>query len=218
MKKYLPITLITVALVILIPTVYALVEPQIVIPIVSGQSPIGQQPLEIKDNIGTNVFAVASDGTVKRGNLIIVHHSQDPVFNITDCTTAQPIDCMDEIAVWQIVRDPSVVSWNDDMLVRDSAIFIGQCSLGGSNDLAFRGSANTTFSETGMQWIAGINGIGCNDLTIDFDDFAVLSFGTQEINFVGFGIRGSSTTGTVSEFSGTMELQLPFGHTLVRVK
>ncbi len=218
MKKYLSITLVVVALVILIPTVYALVEPQIVIPMESGQFGLGEEPLQIKDNLGTNVFAVASDGTVKRGNLVIVHYSQDPVFNITDCATAQPIDCMDEIAVWEIVRDPSVISWNDDMLVRDSAIFIGQCSLGNLHDLAFRGSANTTFSETGMHWIAGINGIGCANLKIDFDDFAILSFGTQEINFVGFGIRGSSTSGTISEFSGTMELQLPFGHTLQRVK
>jgi len=218
MKKYLAITLIAVSLVILIPTVYALVEPQIVIPMESGQSPLGTQPLEIKDNFGTNVFAVASEGSVKRGNLVIVHHSQDPVFNITDCATAQPIDCMDEIAVWEIVRDPSVISWNDDMLVRDSAIFIGQCSLSNAHDLAWRGSANTTFSETGMHWITGFNSIGCADLKIDFDDFATVSFGSQEINFIGFGIRGSSTTGTISEFSGTFEFQLPFGHTLVRVK
>ncbi len=61
MDKYLSITIIAVALVIAIPTVFALVEPSIIINMEPSQT---TKPIQLKDNLGTEVFSVDVNGTI----------------------------------------------------------------------------------------------------------------------------------------------------------
>ena len=231
MKKYLPIALVAIALVVIIPTVYAITQPSVIINLESGQTPLGARPFVIEDDLGNEVFSVSPSGNMRTTNEFTFEYKQAELVVLPVGLFESPL--LKELAVWEFVQDPSFSAKLNDF---PQLVFFNSVSNAVAKPLnttcgcvrtGWFSSANTTFSETGMHWVFEQATVSPTTFVNEFDGvfsyhFDQDAFGsiTSNPNFYAYGIQNQVTdkTGEVKEMSGSVTIHLPIGVSVVRVK
>ncbi len=226
MKKNLPIALVALALVIIIPTVYAVTQPSVIINMESGQFPNGTKPFVIEDDLGNEVFSVDASGNMRTTNEFTLEYKQGELEVLPVGSFESPL--LKELAVWEFVTDPSFTVDHKDY---SQLVFFNSVSNAVAKPLnttcncvrtGWFSSADTTFSETGMTWVfeqATVSPSTVGVFSYDFDQVTLGSI-TSNPNFYAYGIRNNvaDKTGEVKEMSGSVTIHLPIGVSVERVK
>lgn len=197
-----------IGIIALSPSIYAIVEPHITINMDPGQT---TKPFIINDTAtNTEIFSVDADGSTKLGNIVNLNFGQQGVIQVPSTASGSNPDTL---AVWQIVKDPSV---SDNYIVFVESTVIGNIrQVSGGGETAF-GLFRSTDGITWQSVQVAPGSAGTFQAEFGNLTFHEPVLGAQFIA-VGVYTTSSSGVGEVKDISVTSAIDLPTGYSLERI-